>query len=138
MSKDTKDTIASKFVTNLIDFIEFTNYLFDEYKTHFSRVPTQSEYQILITLIKTMDKHTIINTFIPKKNKELIYDKILSRDIDFFVNNQQYLRVLPEEVQNFIDLNKILSIITDDEHISVFWDYFTSFVKFSKKYEELS
>jgi len=131
-----KDSIAAKFVTNLIDFVEFTNYLFDEYKAHFQRVPTATEYQILITLIKSMDKHTVINTFIPKKNKELIYEKILSRDIDFFVNNQQYLRVLPEEVQNFIDLNKILSIINNEEHISVFWDYFTSFVKFSKKYEE--
>jgi len=132
-----KDKIAEKFVTNLIDFIEFTNYLFDEYKKHFSRVPTQSEYQILITVIKSMDKNTIIKTFIPKNNKNLIYEKIMLKDVDFFLKNQQYMNILPEEVQKFIDINKILSIINDPEHINVFWDYFISFVKLSKKYEEL-
>lgn len=131
-----KDTIASKFITNLIDFVEFTSFLFQEYKNNFSRIPTDTEYKILITVIKSMDKFSVIDTFIPKKNKDMIFDKILSKDLQFFMNNQQYMNVLPTEVQKFIDINKIISIIDNDEHIEVFWDYMISFVKLCKKYEE--
>lgn len=137
MSKDTKDTIADKFIINLIDFIEFTSFLFDEYKSNFERVPSQSEYGILITVVKSMDKHLIIKTFMPKENKELVYDKINKRDLDFFKNNQQYLNVLPEKVAEFININKIINVVDNDEYIKVFWEYMVSFSKLCKKYEDL-
>lgn len=132
-----KDSIADKFIVNLIDFIEFTSFLFEEYKSNFERVPSQSEYDILITVVKSMDKHLIIKTFMPKQNKELVYDKINKRDLDFFKNNQQYLNVLPEKVAEFININKIINVVNNDEYIQVFWEYMVSFSKLCKKYEDL-
>lgn len=132
-----KDSIADKFIINLIDFIEFTSFLFEEYKSNFERVPTQSEYSILITVVKSMDKHLIIKTFMPKQNKELVYDKINKKDLDFFKNNQEYLNVLPEKVSEFININKIINVVDNDEYIQVFWEYMISFSKLCKKYEDL-
>jgi len=132
-----KNSIADKFIINLIDFIEFTSFLFEEYKSNFERVPTQSEYSILITVVKSMDKHLIIKTFMPKQNKELVYDKINKKDLDFFKNNQEYLNVLPEKVSEFININKIINVVDNDEYIQVFWEYMISFSKLCKKYEDL-
>ena len=133
-----KDSIADKFIINLVDFVEFNFILFDEYKSHFDRIPSNTEYTILINVLKNMNKHSIVNTFIPKKDKQEIFEKIETKDLEFFKKNQQYLNCLPTEVSEFIDINKIIKIIDKDEYIDVFWDYLNSFVKLSIKYESAS
>lgn len=133
-----KDQIADKFIVNLIDFVEFTSFLFEEYKSKFTRIPTSAEYTILINVLKNMNKHSIVNTFIPKNDKDEIYKKISTKDLEFFKKNQQYLNCLPKEVSEFIDINKIIQIIDKEEYIDVFWDYLNSFVKLSIKYESSS
>jgi hypothetical protein len=133
-----KEQIADKFIINLVDFIEFTSFLFDEYKSHFDRIPTSTEYTILINVIKNMNKHSIVNTFIPKVDKEQIYQKISTKNLEFFKKNQQYMNCLPKEVSEFININKIIQIIDKKEYIDVFWDYLNSFVKLSIKYESAS
>ena len=134
----TKDQIADKFIVNLVDFVEFTSFLFEEYRSHFERVPSNTEYTILINVIKNMNKHSIVNTFIPKVDKEMIFQKISTKDLDFFKKNQQYLNCLPKEVCDFININKIIDTIDKEEYIDVFWDYLNSFVKLSTKYESAS